>query len=111
MPSAMEKLCDILIEQNLINKAIKRGKNTQEMMIFYKKVAINAIKELKKLINNEPEAKPVIDEPIVKKSRREIEHETETDNLMRTKAKTLFTWSGGPRSSGVGFFCFVSSRA
>ena len=25
--------------------------------------------------------------------------------------KTLFTWSGGPRSSGVGFFCFVSSRA
>ena len=21
-------------------------------------------------------------------------------------AKTLFTWSGGPRSSGVGFFCF-----
>ena len=25
--------------------------------------------------------------------------------------KTLFTWSGGPRSSGVGFFCFVSHRA
>ena len=24
---------------------------------------------------------------------------------------TLFTWSGGPRSSGVGFFCFVSRRA
>ena len=22
--------------------------------------------------------------------------------------KTLFTWSGGPRSSGVSFFCFVS---
>ena len=21
-------------------------------------------------------------------------------------SKTLFTWSGGPRSSGVGFFCF-----
>ena len=26
-------------------------------------------------------------------------------------SKTLFTWSGGPRSSGVGFFCFVSLRA
>ena len=26
-------------------------------------------------------------------------------------SKTLFTWSGRPRSSGVGFFCFVSSRA
>ena len=25
--------------------------------------------------------------------------------------KTLFTWSGGPRSSVVGFFCFVSPRA
>ena len=25
--------------------------------------------------------------------------------------KTLFTWSGGTRSSGVGFFCFVSPRA
>ena len=25
--------------------------------------------------------------------------------------KTLFTWSGGPRSSGVSFFCFVSHRA
>ena len=26
-------------------------------------------------------------------------------------SKTLFTWSGGPRSSGVSFFCFVSPRA
>ena len=26
-------------------------------------------------------------------------------------SKTLFTWSGGPRSSGVGLFCFVSPRA
>ena len=25
--------------------------------------------------------------------------------------KTLFTWSGGPRSSGVNCFCFVSLRA
>ena len=25
--------------------------------------------------------------------------------------KTLFTWSGGPRSSVVGFICFVSPRA
>ena len=25
--------------------------------------------------------------------------------------KILFTWSGGPRSSGVSFFCFVSPRA
>ena len=25
--------------------------------------------------------------------------------------KGLFTWSGGPRSSGVSFFCFVSPRA
>ena len=25
---------------------------------------------------------------------------------MFSQAKGLFTWSGGPRSSGVGFFCF-----
>ena len=31
--------------------------------------------------------------------------------MSRTLNKTLFTWSGGPRSSRVGFFCFVSSRA
>ena len=28
-----------------------------------------------------------------------------------TFSKTLFTWSGGPRSGGVGFFCFVSPGA
>ena len=28
-----------------------------------------------------------------------------------TKFKGLFTWSGGPRSSGGSFFCFVSARA
>ena len=27
------------------------------------------------------------------------------------RSKTLFTWSGGPRFSGVDFFCFVSPRA
>ena len=26
-------------------------------------------------------------------------------------SKTLFTWNGGPQSSGVGFFCFVSPKA
>ena len=26
--------------------------------------------------------------------------------LERGDSKGLFTWSGGPRSSGVGFFCF-----
>ena len=33
-----------------------------------------------------------------------------TTNYKR-QYKTLFTWSGGPRSSGVSFFCFVSPRA
>ena len=31
--------------------------------------------------------------------------------LSQCVSKTLFTWSGVPRSSGVGFFCFVSPRA
>ena len=28
------------------------------------------------------------------------------DALSTVFTKTLFTWSGGPRSSGVSFFCF-----
>ena len=28
--------------------------------------------------------------------------------VLRKVFKTLFTWSGGPRSSGVSFFCFVT---
>ena len=26
--------------------------------------------------------------------------------IFKSGSKTLFTWSGGPQSSGVGFFCF-----
>ena len=49
MLSAMEILCDILIEQNLlINKAIKGGKNVQELTMAYNKNAIKAIKSLQK---------------------------------------------------------------
>ena len=31
--------------------------------------------------------------------------------ILVNQIKTLFTWSEGPRSSGISFFCFVSSRA
>ena len=27
-------------------------------------------------------------------------------SLFKVATRGLFTWSGGPRSSGVGFFCF-----
>ena len=36
---------------------------------------------------------------------------TRTTKVCGYLIKTLFTWSGGPRSNGVSFFCFVSSRA
>ena len=29
-----------------------------------------------------------------------------TTTTLFCTTKTLFTWSGGPRSSGIGFFCF-----
>lgn len=112
MPSAMEILCDILIEQNLsINKAIKSGKNIRELTLAYNKNAIKAIKSLqkkvmkesksetKKLTKTEPKAKPVMwpinrpldesdDEPINEpkpkpKSSKEIEEEHEYNKLMR----------------------------
>ena len=28
------------------------------------------------------------------------------NQFLNKESKGLFTWSGGPRSSGVGFFCF-----
>ena len=34
-----------------------------------------------------------------------------TRDLPYNTSKTLFTWSGGPRFSGVAFFCFVTPRA
>ena len=37
-------------------------------------------------------------------------HEGRTAST-QANCKTLFTWSGGPRSSGVSFFRFVSPRA
>ena len=37
--------------------------------------------------------------------------EYEKNNILSQQIKTLCTWGGGPRSSGVSFFCFVSSRA
>ena len=35
---------------------------------------------------------------------------TRTTKVCGYLIKTLFTWSGGPRSNGVSFFCFVSPR-
>ena len=37
--------------------------------------------------------------------------EAKTDCFAVLLNKTLFTWSRGPRFSGVGFFCFVYPRA
>ena len=38
-------------------------------------------------------------------------HESVVLTTFRSRrSKSLFTWSGGPRFSGVGFFCFVSPR-
>ena len=36
---------------------------------------------------------------------------TRTTKVCGYLIKTLFTWSGGPRSNGLSFFCFVSPRA
>ena len=79
MLSAIERLCDIFIEQNMmINNAIKYGKNTQELIVSNNKDAIKAIKKSKKSFVNQPEAKPVTTE----KSSKEIEQDNEYDKLM-----------------------------
>ena len=42
---------------------------------------------------------------------KKVNENTYDISSIKSVTKTLFTWSGGPRSSGVGFFCFVSPRA
>ena len=62
MPSqsaSIEKLCEILIEQNMeINSAIKRKTIKWELVVSANKNAIRKIKRLQKKLANEPEAKP-----------------------------------------------------
>ena len=38
--------------------------------------------------------------------RKKVNKNTYDISSIKSVTKTLFTWSGGPRSSGVGFFCF-----
>ena len=35
-----------------------------------------------------------------------VKSQKKSDKALKNETKTLFTWSGGPWSSGVGFFCF-----
>ena len=48
--------------------------------------------------------------PLEFNSKKICQHSTKKKDGI-SAIKTLFTWSGGPPSSGVGFFCFVSHRA
>ena len=43
--------------------------------------------------------------------RREMLFSLMIKSVQCSSSQTLFTWSGGTRSSRVGFFCFVSPRA
>ena len=38
--------------------------------------------------------------------RKKVNKNTYDISSIKSVTKTLFTWSGGPLSSGVGFFCF-----
>ena len=44
--------------------------------------------------------------PILKEGGHEVAFNNRPLSLLAVASKGLFTWSGGPRSSGVGFFCF-----
>ena len=39
-------------------------------------------------------------------SEKKVNDNTYDISSIKRETKGLFTWSGGPRSSGVGFFCF-----
>ena len=44
-------------------------------------------------------------------SEKKVNENTYDIFSIKRVTKTLFTWSGGPQFSGVGFFCFLSPRA
>lgn len=95
--TALEKLCDILIEQILPSTALLSGKKfSGDMVLAYNKNAITAIKNLRKNLVNEPKAKPVKNEPKAKpvcepkpskKSRKEIEQGSEYQKLVQRVEK------------------------
>ena len=61
MNKALDKLCEILIEQNVaINSAIERKTINWDMVVEYNKDAIKSIKKLRKKLVNESKAKPNI---------------------------------------------------
>lgn len=108
MNKALEKLCEIIIEQNMeINSAIKRKTIKWDMVVAANKEAIHKIKKLRKKLQNEPEdklnkpvkieteAKPVTATPNIpvnepsppKKSSKEIEQENEYEKLVQRIAQ------------------------
>ena len=73
--AAIEKLCEILIEQNTeIFRMLKKGKFNKKIMMDHAALAVRKIKKIKKMINNEPKAQL--------KSKREVENENEYEKLI-----------------------------
>ena len=61
MNKALDKLCEILIEQNVaINSAVERKTINWDMVVEYNKDAIKSIKKLRKKLVNESKVKPNI---------------------------------------------------
>ena len=57
--AAIEKLCEILIEQNTeIFRMLKKGKFNKKIMMDHAALAVRKIKKIKKMINIEPKAQP-----------------------------------------------------
>ena len=59
MVSAMENLCQLLIQQNYsICKLISRGKFDKLELYKYFREVVKSVKKVKKSLKSEPEAKP-----------------------------------------------------
>lgn len=89
---ALEKLCNIIMEQNIdINSAIRRKVVNWDMVVAATKETISKIRKLRNKFKNEPEAKSIparpkisVNEPsLPKKSRRETEQENEYKKLLQ----------------------------
>ena len=84
------------------------------------KVSSSLVSQVNKAVDEEVRKKKSITKKVKKNLLKSVQQysflywlwlDVYTFQLNLKYSKALFTWSGGPQSSGVGFFCFVSPRA
>ena len=101
----------VTLERSVVESVVKRERLNVKEVDLFKAIDRWATKEVEKqrLTSGGKVKRGILGEEIVKAIRFPVMSQKEFASVVvdcDILTKTLFTWSGGPRSSGVGFFCF-----